>query len=546
MYKIWKITSFNEYLNSWPSIANKFEYLSTFYKKIGYENPEDFFNKNAYAAQQLANDRVGGIIDRIFKTEELSLPVQNELKKFTYRAIDYLRMNDLEVTQIDRQIQTVYNNGRSDTTDITNGSNMESLIGSSAWRAWSNSKIERLYISYCEQNGINYLLDPDQFYNKVEIDKFLSELDKQIENEHIYFNEKINLVNNEVSKKVNKLDQLLYEQKIDENGEFENEPINLGNFDELQFSSEINRASIITTPSGKKRGIINLSTSSNLIPEATVVQTSSPNDVKNAIGRIWAYEQENNLKKIDEDLNKKIDDLNFINEIRYTLQSNSFLKGWNKYLPFSKETNYFNKEHNEKIKDYEKLFKSDLTTFRPDVEVKDDDPLINLYEIYFWTWNGETKLFEWNLKNNPPEEIEGGFPDLTVEQINGMFENSNLSFDFCVLLDGDYDNKAYYDYPQTAWIYVGEPTSAFSIPYWEEMERQKELETQRKLELEQTAKIEDVEKIVDKKTNLLKEQLEQIAPTVDELKAKEEYRLKKLTQAGMKVKPDYWKDDDNE
>lgn len=147
MFNLWEITSYEDYL-TWPSVANKFTYLTNYQKSLGYISPKDFFDKNAFQAQSLANDRIGSAIGRLFLTKDLPPKVQLELKNFTYRAMDHLRLNDTHVSQTDRQSSTSYNNGRTDSTQLPGYSNIESVLGAPAWRAWNNSKIEKIYISY--------------------------------------------------------------------------------------------------------------------------------------------------------------------------------------------------------------------------------------------------------------------------------------------------------------------------------------------------------------------------------------------------------------
>lgn len=179
-FKLWSITSYEDYLENWKSRVGKFEKISNYYKSLGYKDAKDFFETNAIAAQEIANDRVGNIIENVFKTTDLPLITQKFLKSFTYRAIDYLRLNDLVVGEYDRINTTVTNGGRTDTTNISPKIRVEALIGNEAWRSWEVSGIEIIYSSYCESKGIPYLLDEKKFYNKDEINIFLVELDEEI------------------------------------------------------------------------------------------------------------------------------------------------------------------------------------------------------------------------------------------------------------------------------------------------------------------------------------------------------------------------------
>ncbi|ATZ18294.1 hypothetical protein [Mesoplasma melaleucae] len=177
-YKIWEITSYDDYVKNWP-LGSRLKKLTTYFKKLGYQTGEDFFNKNAYLAQELANQRVGGIIDTIFKTTNLDLNIQKYLKQFTYLAIDHLLNNDIEIGENVRNNQTSLNNGRtvSSTTTLTS---VEQTVGTMAWRAFNASTIQILYKSYCENEGIPFLLDPQMFYDKKEIDAMLKEQDNYI------------------------------------------------------------------------------------------------------------------------------------------------------------------------------------------------------------------------------------------------------------------------------------------------------------------------------------------------------------------------------
>lgn len=180
MYKIWEITSYEDYKNNWPSLAGKFERLTSYQKSLGYQSAEDFFKVQAYAAQNLANDRVGGILDRVFNTTELNVNSKQQLIKFTYQAIDFIRMNDLVINQEVRLNQSSGNNNRLDSTTLSI-SRIEEFCGAMAWRSWRLANIEVLYESYCENKGIPFLLDPTSFYSKSEIDLLLVDLDNKIQ-----------------------------------------------------------------------------------------------------------------------------------------------------------------------------------------------------------------------------------------------------------------------------------------------------------------------------------------------------------------------------
>ncbi|ATQ35610.1 hypothetical protein MENTO_v1c04740 [Mesoplasma entomophilum] len=176
--KLWDITSYEDYVNKWP-LGSRLKSLTTYMQKIGYKTGEEFFNKNAYLAQEMANQKVGGIIDRIFNTKQLPENTQKYLIHFTYLAIDFLIMNDMEINETVRTNQTSLNNGRTDSSTTTLSS-VEQLVGTMAWRAFNMSSIQTLYRSYCENEGIPFLLDPALFYDKNEIDTLIAEQDNYI------------------------------------------------------------------------------------------------------------------------------------------------------------------------------------------------------------------------------------------------------------------------------------------------------------------------------------------------------------------------------
>lgn len=146
IYPIWKITSFADYKNNWTSIAGEFSVLTDYQKSLGYRTPEEFFQKQVHAVQTLVNDRVGNILDRIFWTTELKDPIKNQLKKFTYHAIDFLRMNDLAISEEDR-LNTIASNKNKPSTDISTDK-IEQFVGEMAWRSWVLANIQDLYISW--------------------------------------------------------------------------------------------------------------------------------------------------------------------------------------------------------------------------------------------------------------------------------------------------------------------------------------------------------------------------------------------------------------
>ncbi|AHI52485.1 hypothetical protein [Spiroplasma culicicola] len=340
-FKLWTITSFEEYVNEWPSLANEFNNLTTYQQKLGYTSPEDFFIKNAFAAQELANQRVGNILERIFSTSDLHANVQEQLKKFTYKAIDHLRMNDCVIYQNTKTIQTNYNNGRSDSIENDLNVSLEKIIGDSAWRSWIGANIESLYLRYLKENDLPYLLDPEQFYNKKQIDDFFETIDWKIYEEHTYTTVHIRDLQKQINRKQEVTDQILLQQKTDDEGNPIDEIEEVGYFDEILFQSFRPDSTIIDTDRGRKRAVINLNDTIGELINASVYQSSSESDQKNAIGRIWAWGIENTLKlankKYDEDIKelkkriKEIDDNKWIiGERKWVKIGTPLLSGWKK------------------------------------------------------------------------------------------------------------------------------------------------------------------------------------------------------------------------
>jgi len=79
----------------------------------------------------LANDKIANLLERVFSTTDLSEKVQFQLRKFTYQAIDFLRMNDSIIAENVRQSQTTINNQRLDSTFV-NIDSVEGLVGAAA------------------------------------------------------------------------------------------------------------------------------------------------------------------------------------------------------------------------------------------------------------------------------------------------------------------------------------------------------------------------------------------------------------------------------
>ncbi|AHI52480.1 hypothetical protein [Spiroplasma culicicola] len=338
-FKLWTITSFEEYVNEWPSLANEFNNLTTYQQKLGYTSPEDFFIKNAFAAQELANQRVGNILERIFSTSDLHANVQEQLKKFTYKAIDHLRMNDCVIYQNTKTIQTNYNNGRSDSIENDLNVSLEKIIGDSAWRSWIGANIESLYLRYLKENDLPYLLDPEQFYNKKQIDDFFETIDWKIYEEHTYTTVHIRDLQKQINRKQEVTDQVLLQQKTDDEGNPIDEIEEVGYFDEILFQSFRPDSTIIDTDRGRKRAVINLNDTIGELINASVYQSSSESDQKNAIGRIWGWGIENYLKHSEETFNEKfkqledkILDINknkwIIGEYKWVKVGTPIVKGW--------------------------------------------------------------------------------------------------------------------------------------------------------------------------------------------------------------------------
>ncbi|WP_338985606.1 hypothetical protein [Spiroplasma endosymbiont of Diplazon laetatorius] len=609
MFKLWDCTSFEDYLNNWPSIANKFDKLTNYQKKLGYKDPKDYFEKNAFAAQELANNRVGNILEKLFSTLDLPLYSQEELKKFTYKAIDYLRLNDLVVYQNTRTSQTSYNNGRSDSLQAPTYNSMESLVGSSAWRSWTLANIEKLYLMYCDENEIPFLLDPDVFYNKKEIDKFLSELDKSIQNEHEYTN---------ISIKKLKENQKLFQQETDQEGNVTGEVKNLGYFENILIRSK-HPDSFIEDENGEKTAVINLNEQIGEIIEASVYQTSDKEDKTNAIGRIWGSQIE-----------KRIDNIYFPGEIKliskkinfYTLDSehkriikvdNSGKETIVHNLSF-KPSGLYKEDNNFYLTDFDnkKIIKVDNSgqetiiqelTFSPIGIYKEDE--------YFYTCNyndnkiikvdnsgqetiihnlsfkpysfckennnfyltdfdtnkitkvdnsgQETKIYEFKFKpagiykedeyfyisdvfevnkriikyNSNSLSTEEIFKNLNNIELSLVYENlnnfKNWVFIGTTILGGvEYE---IYQYQPEGY----KPSTNFTVPYWEQIYQEDKENKRKQKELNELVKKSDIKPI--------EQNLSQIKPVVENLKAKDDYRMKKL---GIDPTERYWEGDEDE
>lgn len=157
-FKLWRITSFEEYEKSWRSIAGEFTALTDYQKALGFKTAEDFFHNQAYAIQTMVNSRVGNLLDRVFMTSELIEPIKDHLKKFTYHAIDFLRMNDVVVSEKERlnQIflsQTPQQN-KYQTFSLTNFDidPICEVVGAMSWRHWILASIQDLYIAWATRN----------------------------------------------------------------------------------------------------------------------------------------------------------------------------------------------------------------------------------------------------------------------------------------------------------------------------------------------------------------------------------------------------------
>lgn len=199
--KLWAVTSWDEYRNEWASSVGPFEELSEYQESLGFTDPEDFFTKQAIAAQNLANDRIGDILERVYSTKDLTPPVRQQLKKYTYQAIDFIRANDLIIVEDVRQQQTTINNQRLDSS-LVNIDRVEGLVGAAAWRSFTLAGLEKLYISWAETQDIPYLLDPTRFYNKEEIDHELSLIDDQIQDQQTLIDEKLAEFNQQMETKL--------------------------------------------------------------------------------------------------------------------------------------------------------------------------------------------------------------------------------------------------------------------------------------------------------------------------------------------------------
>lgn len=201
LIKLWAVTSWDEYQNEWASSVGPFDELSEYQESLGFTSPEDFFNKQAIAAQILANDRIGDILERVYSTKDLTSPVRQQLKKFTYQAIDFIRANDLIIVEDVRQQQTTINNQRLDSS-LVNIDRLEDLVGAAAWRSFTLAGLEKLYTSWAQTQDIPYLLDPTRFYDKEEIDHELSLIDDQIQVQQKLIDKKLAEFNVEMEEKL--------------------------------------------------------------------------------------------------------------------------------------------------------------------------------------------------------------------------------------------------------------------------------------------------------------------------------------------------------
>jgi hypothetical protein len=364
--EIWNIVSFEEY-NKQTTLLPFLE-LTRYQESLGYKTPEEFFEMQSIAAQDIVNSRVGNIIGNVFKPSELPNRVQFELKRFTYATMDFLRFNDSIIIERIRQSSTTHNNSRTDVTQIEANS-LEKLFGGRAWRAWMSANIESLYLKWSEDNGINFLLDPTKFYDKVDIDSFLAQLEEEIENEHQYIDHQVDGVidslnqfnkklDDKVSylddKKQNKIDQKLYQQETDEDGNPTGNVEELGKFDEILIQDRFAKNTIITTDNNKKRAIININADFGAVVNATTYQTSSETDNVNPIGRQWAKGIENELTIHDSRIKTHGNELknvgDFLNEKGYWIKGqiiqveqgtvNEMPTGWKKLTKPGTSTRY--------------------------------------------------------------------------------------------------------------------------------------------------------------------------------------------------------------
>ncbi|WP_339020204.1 hypothetical protein [Spiroplasma endosymbiont of Atherix ibis] len=521
MFKLWDCTSYDDYLKNWPSIANKFDTLTNYQKKLGYKDAKDFFEKNAFAAQELANNRVGNILERLFSTSDLHVNTQEELKKFTYKAIDYLRMNDLIVYQNTRTSQTSYNNGRSDSLQAPTYSSMESLVGSSAWRSWTLANIEKLYLMYCNENDIPFLLDPEQFYNKKEINNFLAELDNSIQNEHNYTTIEVEKLQKQINNKQNIENQILLQQQTDEDGNVTGEIEKLGYFDEVLIQSFRPNNTIVDTTEGKKRAVINLNETIGEMINATVYQNTSETDKINAMGRIWAWGIENTIKKLEESLIEKIKlSINKIDEKKLNIIDQLVIKEID--------------VQEDKI--YEVLGKLNPEQIVGVFFIKDS----NEYYLKFNSMNipSSSLLTSKNLffSSVRPMTIETVW--IFYQHIKGQFLVNEMSWQETNIANGERTNKylpdvikiKYWDKKESQLQKIN-----FTVPHWEKMQQESKEIQRKKRELNEFVKKKDIQPI--------EQNLKQIKPVVETLKAKEDYRMKKL---GLDPKDKYWEDNGNE
>lgn len=543
--KIWTITSYEEYVNDYKSTAGAFIELTTFQKKI-YNSPKDFFNTQAYLAQQIANDRVGQIIENVFNSEDLPKNIQSYLKQFTYRAIDYLRINDLIIGELDRVNTSTYNGGRVDTTSISPKYKVENLIGSAAWRAWNLSKIEDFYYSYCEQIGIPYLLDPERFYNKDEIDKFLNEYDKKLQDEHQFADLGIKAnrllieqikkeLVEELNLKQNKSDQILYQQASDDSGNPTGPVEKLGEFDEILEISSFPANAIVKTPDGKNRAVLN----HNIIGEikdAVVTQTTSETDVTNAIGRVWGYGIENNLTQAKNDIITNKTSIGDISQLT-TDQKDNLTNAINS------TNDKFNLEKNRLYKEIEngKLISGKQYIVKWSMSGDGSNFIYYVAKIYFLNVSSTGSINPVKVINFTPEYkciLDNGTSTFYL----GQTKPSSGSNDGLIEVIIKNDGSLFYEKIEKIWEYQGSDEMALSITfdkpltsninftapgsYWEKQYaiEQEELEKERKKR--EIAKLSDLKPLEDK--------ISEIKPIVDDLQQKDEHRMKTLG-----LHPDY-------
>ncbi|WP_338965888.1 MULTISPECIES: hypothetical protein [unclassified Spiroplasma] len=319
--QLWEITSYNDYFNNWRSTVGQFSKLTSYQKSLGYATPEEFFNAQMITAQQMANEKIGNMIDNPnwFNSRDLPAITQENLKRFTYRAMDYLPVNDYVVVEDDRVNISISNGSRTDSTVKTPKLTIDGLLGDFAWRAWRATGLEHLYSTYLAKKNETPLLDPKQFYDKQEIDAFLLEIDNTIQEEHSFA--EIETTKNrdlivkieteltsEINQKQNIADQILYQQATDDEGQPVGPIEKLGQFDEILEISRYPANAVVTTPEGKKRAILNHNILGE-VKDAMVVQSTSDSDLVNAIGRVWGYGVENDVMQAKTDIAKNTTDI---------------------------------------------------------------------------------------------------------------------------------------------------------------------------------------------------------------------------------------------